>query len=133
MYFIQAIIKSASYSNSQAGSNTQQKTQEISSKPQRLQYVQQKEPSSNHYTQQKPMNVYDREHSGDQININDRYNYHAKPLKASISTVTSPLNTNHVENDSESNFDDVSSCASDSAIGENNYGNIFNFIMNNAP
>jgi hypothetical protein len=48
----------------------------------------------------------------------DHYNSHLEPLNApNICSTQSTVPTNNAENDSENNFDDVSSCASDSAIG----------------
>ena len=52
----------------------------------------------------------------DQIDTDYHYNSHKETFKTP--TTTSVLHKKHFENnDSESNFDDGSSCASDSAIG----------------
>ena len=48
----------------------------------------------------------------------ENYNSHIETLNTpNISTNSSTAPTNVAENDSENNFDDGSSCASDSAIG----------------
>ena len=53
-----------------------------------------------------------------QMGNHEQYNSHIEPLNApNILTTPSTAPTNIGENDSEMNFDDGSSCASDSAIG----------------
>ena len=117
---MQAIIKAASHSNSQMD-RSQHTTQMHSSKPSRVQHLQQKKSCIKDNREHKRTEANYGDHSGDRIDIGDHYTCHSEPLRTSISTVTSSLNTNNAENDSESNFDDGSSCASDSAIGKTNY------------
>ena len=53
-----------------------------------------------------------------QMDNHENYNSHIETLNTpNISTNSSTAPTNVAENDSENNFDDGSSCASDSAIG----------------
>ena len=116
---LQAIFKSASNSNSQID-KTQNQYLACNSKTPNTQGPQKRRIKLKEYNQQ-DQNIFVPEGFGDDLVDIDSQNIgQPEHTKSSLyQTVSSPMSNNCHEIDNGSNFDDVSSCASDSAIGRN--------------